>query len=162
MGLLDRLKKFNCFDKVKGGIQARIENKTKHCLEAWLHAVPTRWWLTTQLVQITFPQKKKKLTNSVLQSSQLVSTIFSALSGVGHWHHQNKLHCCSFLYQKACQYRGAESCRGTDYLQTAELYPEIKLRYWRRAQQLDRYRAFKNWFCGWNKAVTYCKKPTQL
>jgi len=34
MAQLDRLKKFNCFDKVKGGIQARIENTTKHCLEA--------------------------------------------------------------------------------------------------------------------------------
>lgn len=34
MALVDSLKKFNCFDKVKGGNQPRIENKTQGCLEA--------------------------------------------------------------------------------------------------------------------------------
>lgn len=146
MAQLARLKKFNCFDKVKGGIQARTENKTKLCLEAWLHTVATCWQLTTQPVQITFlPEKKKKKINKpCVKRNQLVSAIFPALSGVRQWHQQNQLHCCSFLYHKACQSNGAGSFR-------RRLPPKCKTVSWLQTFLLEknsesRYRAFKNLF----------------
>lgn len=134
MAQLDRLKKFNCFDKVKGGIQASIENKTKHSLEAWLHTLQTTDNWRYNQGKLPFLQKRK-LTSCVWKRNQLVSTILPTLSGVRQWHQQSQLHCCSCLYHKACQCYRAESFR-RGYLQNAKFYPEFKLYYWRKTQQI--------------------------
>lgn len=140
MAQLARLKKFNCFDKVKGGIQARTENKTKLCLEAWLHTVATCWQLTTQPVQITFlsgkKNKKKILTSPVLKgiSWSLQSFLLYLVSG-------NDTNKTNYIVVPFCIIRpvrvtglraSEEGC-----LQNAKLYPEFKPFCWRRTQKVD-------------------------